>query len=109
MAYLFGLTKSLNLQFTLVVCYLTGTFYFFINWLRFFKRKKRLSPEDVFLSLVILFISTILWPFVVPISLMELFKAPKLQLSSMMPVALAIVVVSLFTLSGLATFGFKVF
>lgn len=89
----------------LVVAYLLITSYFFTNWLKFFKRKHRLSPEEMFLSLVVLVTSTILWPLVVPISSLEQLKARKLQLSSIMNIVLAMFVVSLLTISGLATFG----
>lgn len=89
----------------LVIAYLLITFYFFTNWLKFFKRTPKLSPEDMFLSLVILVVSTILWPFVVLISSLEVLKARNLQLSSMMTVVLAMFVVSLLTISGLAAFG----
>jgi len=65
------------LQFTLVFAYLLITCYFATNWLKFFKRQPILSPEDKFLSLVILFIAITLWPFVVPISWLELLKARK--------------------------------
>jgi hypothetical protein len=37
----------------------------------------------MFLSFIILVIATILWPFVIPISFLELFKALKIRLSSM--------------------------
>ena len=89
----------------LVVAYLLITSCFFINWLKFFKRNRRLSPDEMFLSLVVLVISTILWPLVVPISSLEHLKAQKLQLSSMMNIVLAMFVVSLLTISGLAAFG----
>ena len=93
------------LQVALVAAYLLVSSHFFINWLKFFNRSRRLSVEDSFLSVVILVITTILWPFIIPISLLELLKARKLEFSSMMPVVLAIVVFSLITLSGLAAFG----
>lgn len=89
----------------LVVAYLLITCYFFTNWLKFFKRNHRLSPEEMFLSLVVLLISTILWPLVVPISSLEHLRVRKLQLSSMMNIVLAMFVVSMLTISGLAAFG----
>ena len=93
------------LQVSLIAAYLLlVSFYFFSNWLKFFNRNS-LSVEDSFLSFVILVIVTMLWPFVVPISLLQLLTARKPQFSSIVPVVLAIVVVSLITLSGLAAFG----
>ena len=91
------------LQVALIAAYLFVSFYFFINWLKFFNRI-RLSVEDSFLSFVIFVIVIMLWPFVVPMSLMQLLTARQPQFSSMVPVVLAIVVVSLITLSGLAAF-----
>ena len=92
------------LQVALIAAYLFVSFYFFINWLKFFNRI-RLSVEDSFLSFVILVIVTMLWPFIVPMSLMQLLTARTPQFSSIVPVVLAIVVVSLITLSGLAAFS----
>ena len=93
-----------TLQFASIAAYLVVSFYFFINWLKFFNRI-RLSVEDSFLSFVIFVIVIMLWPFVVPMSLMQLLTARTPQFSSIVPVVLAIVVVSLITLSGLAAFS----
>lgn len=78
----------------LIVSYLLISLCFFINWLNFFRQKQSLSPEDRFLSIVILVIATILWPVAVPISYLELIKARKSQFI-VMPVVLAIFLVSL--------------
>ena len=86
----------------IIVAYLVMTSYFFMNWLKFFKRSPKLSPEEMYLSMVILLIATILWPIVVPISSVELLKAGKLQLNSMTSVVFAMFVLSLLTASGLA-------
>jgi hypothetical protein len=65
-----------QLNILLLIAYLFVTSYFFINWLKFFNRSPSLSIEDRFLSVVILIIATLLWPFVVPISFIdELLKA----------------------------------
>ncbi len=55
------------LLITLVSLYLIKTCHFVINWLKFFS-PCHLSVEDRLLSMIILFIATILWPFVIPIS-----------------------------------------
>jgi hypothetical protein len=93
-----------TLKIAFLVPYLFLTLYFFTNWLKFFKGKLTWSVEDSFLAFIILVIATILWPFVVPVSLLEQLKAQKPQLSIMLVVVLAIVVVSLIALSGLAGF-----
>lgn len=92
------------LQGALVIVYVLITSYFFTNWLKFFRRSPKLSIEERFLSHIILVIATILWPFVVPISFVEFLKAGKLQLGSVMPVVLAMFLVSLITLPALAAF-----
>lgn len=82
------------LQTALVIAYLLITSYFFINWLEFFNQTPSSSVEDRFLSVVVLVIATILWPFVIPISYLEFFKAGKSQ-NKVMPVVLAISLISL--------------
>jgi hypothetical protein len=51
-----------------------------------------------------LVIATILWPLVVPIYYLELLKARNLHLSSILPILLAIVFVSLLTYLGYSGF-----
>ena len=75
------------LQINLIIAYLLITFYFFINWLKFFYSSFPWSIEDKFLSVVVLVIATILWPFVVPISLLELVQNREFHLNSIMSIA----------------------
>lgn len=82
------------IQTALVIAYLLITSYFFINWLKFFNQTPSSSVEDRFLSVVVLSIATILWPFVIPISYLEFFKAGKYQLK-VMPVVLGMFLISL--------------
>lgn len=70
------------LQINLVIAYLLITFYFLINWLRFFNSPRSLSVEDKLLSIVVLIVATIFWPFVVPISFLKFLKVRELQVSS---------------------------
>jgi uncharacterized protein with PQ loop repeat len=84
-----------------LVAYLLITFYFLLNWLKLFNQKNISSPEDIFLSLVILMITIISWPFLVPISAIQALKARKLQLSNAIPIILFIFI----TISGLAAFA----
>ena len=62
------------LQASLLSLYLLLTFSFFINWLKFFKKAPLSSVEDRFLSVIILVIATILWPFVIPINYLIMLK-----------------------------------
>ncbi len=57
------------LIFASLITYVLISSYFFLNWLRFFKRSYRSSPENWFLSMVLLAIAVLFWPFVVPFSL----------------------------------------
>jgi hypothetical protein len=77
-------------QLAFVISYGLITGYFFVNWLRFSLRHPSSSPEDKFLSFVMFVISTILWPLVIPMSLIEIFKTRKIDLSAVVPVILAI-------------------
>jgi hypothetical protein len=89
------------IQATFFVAYLLITFYFLLNWLKFFNQKNISSPEEQFLSLIILMATIISWPFLVPISAVQALKAKKLQLSSVIPIILLIFI----TISGLAAFA----
>lgn len=94
-----------NLRISLLSAYLIVSCYFFTNWFKFFKKHLNYSVEDSFLAIVILVIATVLWPFAVTISLLEILTFQKPKLSSMVAIFLGIVMVSLITLSGLAAFG----
>ncbi|WP_250122481.1 hypothetical protein [Chroococcidiopsis sp. CCMEE 29] len=89
------------IQATLFIAYLLITFYFLLNWFNFFSWKNISSPEENFLSLLILMITLISWPFLVPISAVQALKAKKLQLSNVIPIILMIFI----TISGLAAFA----
>lgn len=58
----------------LLVPYLLMASCFFNSWLQLFKKDTSLSANDRLLSMVMLFIATILWPVVVPIAYLELLK-----------------------------------
>lgn len=88
----------------LVAFYLLVTTYFARNWVSFFQNKDNFSPEEMFLSLVVLIIATFLWPLVIPISVTQALQAKKLEISSVAPVFLVIVVVGVLTLSSLFAF-----
>lgn len=79
-----------QIQLTLIISYLLMSCYFFSNWLRFSVRHPNSSPEDRFLSLIMFLITTIFWPVIVPISLIEVFKTRKLEINTVIPVLLAI-------------------
>jgi hypothetical protein len=92
-------------QVTLVFAYLLVSCYFLRDCLKLFLQKDKLSPEEMFLSLVIALIVTISWPVVVPISSIQALRNKELEMNNVMPAILAIFVVSLLTVSGLAAFA----
>lgn len=91
-----------GIQVVLGIVYLPITAHFLINWLKFSKQKDNSSPEEMFLSLVVLMIVTLLWPLVLPISFIQSLKTKELQLANAVPVFLVIFIVGILTLSGLA-------
>ncbi|MGD1875401.1 MAG: hypothetical protein ACFB02_20385 [Mastigocoleus sp.] len=71
------------------------TLYFFSNWLRFTFRHPSQNPEDKFLSFLMFVITTILWPFMVLTSFVEIFKTRKLEFGTAVPVIFAAVALSI--------------
>jgi hypothetical protein len=78
-----------KMQFALVISYLLMTAYFFINWLRFFLRHPSYSPEDQFLSFVLLIVTTALWPVVIPVSCIQMLKTRKFEYGTVIPLLVA--------------------
>ena len=85
-------------QFILLATYLLPIYVFSKNLLKFFKQDN-LSPEDSFLSLLLL-IATILWPLIIPIHCLRFLqnRKPKLQLVHAMPTIVIMVVVGILTI-----------
>ncbi|OUL28906.1 hypothetical protein BV375_16620 [Nostoc sp. 106C] len=79
-----------QIQLPVVISYLLISCYFFGNWLVFSLRHPTSSPEDKFLSFVIFLIATIFWPLMIPISCLEMLKQRKMELSTVIPLLLAI-------------------
>ncbi len=63
-----------------------------------------MSPEETFLSLIVLLVLTVFWPLTIPISSIQALKQNKLKLANVMPLIVVLVLVSLLTVSGLAAF-----
>ncbi|MGH1393644.1 MAG: hypothetical protein ACRAVC_06370 [Trichormus sp.] len=78
-----------QIQLSLVISYLLMSCYFFTNWLQFTLRHPHSTPEDKFLSFVMFLITTIFWPVIVPVSLIEVFQTRKLEPTTIIPVILA--------------------
>lgn len=93
-----------KLLVTLVITYLLSSCYLLIDGFKLFKKGNSLSPEEIFLSLIVLFIVTVFGPLLIPISLIQTLKVEKLELGNVMPLILVIFLVSLLTVSGLVAF-----
>lgn len=52
-----------------IVTYLFISFYFARNWLKFFKSSSTPTPENLFLSLIVLVLIVVSWPFLFPLYL----------------------------------------
>lgn len=78
-----------QIQGALVISYLLISCYFLCNWLFFFLRHPTDYPEDKLLSFIMVVISTIFWPLMIPISCWEMFKQQKLEFSTLIPMLLA--------------------
>ncbi len=84
-----------QIQLTLLISYLLMTCYFFTNWVSFTLRHPSSSPEDKFLSFVMCLITTVFWPLIVPMSLIEILKQRKLEISAIIPVLLLMFAVTI--------------
>lgn len=62
------------LQVALIVAYLFMAPFYFNSWLELFRKDTDLSSKERLVSMVILVISTILWPIIVPIAYLELLR-----------------------------------
>lgn len=85
-----GVATVNKVQLAFIINYLLMTGYFLINWLRFFLRHPSYSPEEKFLSTVILFITTVLWPIIVPMSFVKILTTRKVEFNTMIPVIVAV-------------------
>lgn len=91
-------------HFTFLATYLLPSSIFLTNWLKFFKQKNNLSPEESFLSFILLLIATILWPLTIPHYCLKFLqtKIPKRQIGYVMPAILVVVMVGVLTVSSFA-------
>jgi len=92
----------MNIPATLTIVYLSFSCYLVIDSLKLFKKGNLMSPEETFLSLIVLLVLTVFWPLTIPISSIQALKQNKLKLANVMPLIVVLVLVSLLTVSGLA-------
>ncbi|MBF2064219.1 MAG: hypothetical protein IGS39_07335 [Calothrix sp. C42_A2020_038] len=82
-------------ELVMVISYIVVTCCFLLNWLMFAVRHPSSSVEDTFLSFVMCCITTVLWPLIIPMSLVEIAKKRKLKFTTAVPVIGAILALSL--------------
>ncbi len=92
-----------KLLVTVVIAYLLSSCYLLIDFFKLFKKDDPLSPEEIFLSLIVLLIVTIFGPLLILICSIQALKDKKLELGNVMPLVVRFLV-SLLTVSGLAAF-----
>ncbi|KAB8333095.1 hypothetical protein SD80_014615 [Scytonema tolypothrichoides VB-61278] len=85
-----GVATVNKVHLAFLVNYLLMTGYFFINWLRFCLRHPSYSPEEKFLSTVILLMTTVLWPIIVPMSFVKILMTRKVEFNTVIPVLVAV-------------------
>lgn len=71
--------KIMDISITLTIAYLSLGCYWIIDALKLFKKGDLLSPEEMFLSLVVLLVVTIFWPLIIPIYSIQAFKDKKVE------------------------------
>lgn len=91
-----------KLQLAFTFAYLLTSCYFSLRCLKLFQGEDRLSPENMFLSLVTLSIVVLSWPVVISFSGIQAFQAKRLELGNAIS---AIVLLVILTVSGLAVFA----
>ena len=74
------------LQITLVVAYLFMAPFYFISWLKLFNKDTSITSNERLVSMVILVMSTILWPLIVPIAYLELLNKKNNEIDQSMDV-----------------------
>lgn len=57
-----------------IIYYLLIARSFFTTWLAVFQQDTQLNSEEKFLAIVILILSTVLWPVVLPLAYLELIS-----------------------------------
>ena len=75
--------------------YVLISFYFLQNWLRFSRQNPTYNPVDKFLSFLMLVVTTILWPLIVPISCMEIIQARRLEVGNVFPILFTVLLISI--------------
>jgi hypothetical protein len=83
-----------HIQLTILISYLLTSCYFLGNWLRFSWRQPTSTPEDKFLSFVMVVITTVFWPLMLPMSCVEMLKQRQVDVNVVIPVVLTILVFS---------------
>ncbi|PAX52208.1 hypothetical protein [Brunnivagina elsteri] len=84
-----------KIQLFTVFSYVLMTCYFFFNWIRFSQRRPSSSVEDGFLSFVMCCITTIFWPLIIPMSVVEIVQTRRIEYGTAVPVLAVLLALSL--------------
>ncbi|MBD2136919.1 hypothetical protein H6F32_04790 [Anabaena sp. FACHB-1237] len=83
-----------EIQLPLIITYILMTVYFLINWLIFLGKNPTSTPEEKFLSLIMLIITTVLWPLGIVTVCGEIFQKRQVQFQQIIPLFLGIIIFS---------------
>jgi len=75
-----------------IITYIIGSCYFTMRWLLFSRNKIEASPENTFLSLIILLFTTTFWPVSIPLSFWKIFKTSRFEMCNIEPIILTVCV-----------------
>jgi hypothetical protein len=85
----------IEIQLFMAFSYILMTSYFFFNWIRFSLRRPSSSVEDSFLSFAVCCITTMFWPLVIPMSVVEIIKTRRIEYGTAVPVLALLLAFSL--------------
>ncbi len=78
-----------------IITYIIGSCYFTMRWLLFSQKKLEKSPENSFLSLIILLLTTTLWPISIPLAFWKILKNRRFEMCNIEPIILTACVFSI--------------
>lgn len=83
-----------HMLLSLLISYLLISCYFLVNWLRFSLSHPTSAPDDKFLAFVMVILTTVFWPLMLPMSFIEMCKQRQIDQNVVIPIILVILVFS---------------
>lgn len=83
-----------EIQLPLIITYALMTVYFLINWLIFLGKNPTSTPEEKFLSWIMLLITTVLWPVGIMTTFGEFCQKKRVEFKQIIPLFLGIIIFS---------------